>query len=309
MKKKLSILICTLEARHVLLKRLMHRLNPQLNDQVEVLIESDNGKRSIGNKRNMLLKKATGDYVSFIDDDDLVSYGYVRRIFEALKSEPDCCGITGIVTFSNKKPRIFMHSRKNRRWYFKDNIYYRPPNHINPIRRKIALKIGFPDVNRGEDRDFSSKVFKLLKSEKYIEPPIYFYLHGGARVKMKFAQLIGDFSYKVEMTITEIKGSACGIEVNNSVFGFQGRKGNKTFLEGYFFRKVKFEVPTDTLIEEGKRFLLKIKRVGEEITFFIDKQKLFFVRNYKKDIVSIVLRPMRANMEVHSITIKGKNNS
>jgi hypothetical protein len=54
-------------------------------------------------------------------------------------------------------------------------VYYRCPNHLNPIKREIALQVMFPELSRGEDRDFSMRVKRLLKKEEYIDGIIYFY--------------------------------------------------------------------------------------------------------------------------------------
>jgi len=73
----LSLLICSLKDRQGYLERLMQILDPQLSgieDKVEVIVELDNGERSIGAKRNALLDKAKGEYLAFIDDDDIISF-------------------------------------------------------------------------------------------------------------------------------------------------------------------------------------------------------------------------------------------
>ena len=90
--KTLSILIPTVVGREHLLERLRSVLNPQLTEDVEVIEQKDNKEISIGKKRQELLEKATGEYVVFIDDDDMISEDYVKSIIKALESEPDCVG-------------------------------------------------------------------------------------------------------------------------------------------------------------------------------------------------------------------------
>ncbi|NJL70647.1 MAG: glycosyltransferase family 2 protein [Candidatus Competibacteraceae bacterium] len=174
---KLSILICSLGSRHAMLARLLNRLNPQLNENVEVLVETDYGTMSIGEKRNRLLDKATGDYIAFIDDDDLVATDYVSRILDAVKTEPDCVGIEGRMTTDGADPRTFIHSFRYKTWYEQNGIYYRNPNHLNPVKREIALKVRFPDKNHGEDRDYSMSLLPLLTTEVYLEGTTYEYLY------------------------------------------------------------------------------------------------------------------------------------
>jgi glycosyltransferase involved in cell wall biosynthesis len=175
MNKKLSILTCTLESRRQIFENLGRVLKLQSNNEVEMLASLDSGERSIGVKRNELLEAAKGEYVVFVDDDDMVSPFYVASILMAIKDKPDCCGIEGIITQKNIGPKKFIHSLKFDHWFEKDEIYYRCPNHLNPIKREIALDVRFPDLYYKEDQDFSERLKGKLKTETFIKGPIYFY--------------------------------------------------------------------------------------------------------------------------------------
>lgn len=177
MDKKLSILICSLASRADKLQRLMNVLQPQINESVELLVKTDNGEIPIGKKRNLLLEEASGTYIAFVDDDDLVSEDYVKKILEAIESNPDCCGIQGIITFQGQGPRMFIHSLKYKEWFEQNNIYYRCPNHLNPVKRELALQVRFPETNFGEDKDYSTRLFPLLKEERFISGVVYHYLY------------------------------------------------------------------------------------------------------------------------------------
>lgn len=175
MKKRLSILTTTLKARASVFASLVRVLKAQANEQVEMLANLDEGGKSIGMKRNELLAAATGDYVVFVDDDDMVSPLYVPSILKALEKDPDCCGLVGIITTRAFGPQKFIHSVKYEDWYEKDGVYYRCPNHLNPIKRQIALDAGFPDISYQEDKDFSMRLKGKLQTEAYIEQPLYYY--------------------------------------------------------------------------------------------------------------------------------------
>ena len=54
--------------------------------------------------------------------------------------------------------------------------YFRNPNHLNPVKRELALNTKFPKLDRFEDKDYSARLLKLLNTEEYIEEPIYHYL-------------------------------------------------------------------------------------------------------------------------------------
>jgi glycosyltransferase involved in cell wall biosynthesis len=188
--KRLSLLVCSIESRQRELRRLKSRLAPQLTDAVELLVNIDRGQKTIGRKRNELLADASGDYIAYIDDDDLVSDDYVEKILAATASDPDCCGMEGIITFNGENPKQFIHSLRYREWFERDGVYYRNPNHLSPVRRELAAQIGFPEKNYWEDRDYSARLLPLLKREVYIEGPIYFYLY----VKRKKPRIVRIFN-------------------------------------------------------------------------------------------------------------------
>ena len=195
--KKLSILICSIKGRERLLQNLVDKLKEQTTNEVEILIEIDSKEITIGAKRNILLKRARGDYICFIDDDDRISKDYIAKILEAIKSNPDCCSLKGHLrrkvnqkTLQLQRIRrrreelkeggirvnIFIHSLKYKTWFEKDGIYYRCPNHLNTVKRELALQVGFPDIMKGEDLAYSFKLLLLLKVEAVIEGVIYFYI-------------------------------------------------------------------------------------------------------------------------------------
>jgi glycosyltransferase involved in cell wall biosynthesis len=179
----LNILVCSMHSRRRQLSELMSVLEPQLraNPAAEVLIETDEGEMSIGEKRNLLLKKATRKYVAFVDDDDMVAENYVALVLAATaKGEPDCVGICGYLMQNGQRGWQFRHSIQVKRWNTdkRAQTYWRTPNHLNPIKRSIASSVRFPCRSWGEDKDYSDRVRPHLHTEHFIDTPIYFYLQG-----------------------------------------------------------------------------------------------------------------------------------
>lgn len=170
----LSILICHLPERHRFLSALMSVLGPQKTDSVEILVDSAGREVTVGTKRNNLVSKAQGEYCCFIDDDDTVSADYVASILRALEKKPDCVGIEGMIRVEGAD-RLFKHSSEFAGWYTAIDAFYRTPNHLNPIKTEIVRKVKFKAAYFGEDQDFSTRVRKYLKTEVYIDHPIYFY--------------------------------------------------------------------------------------------------------------------------------------
>lgn len=122
---KLSIIIPTYNVEEYI-DECLQSLLPQLNDECELIIVDDKStdqtvakvlsymtqemaskyfqykdaekyfqfymqqeNKGVSAARNIGLKKAVGEYVAFIDGDDLVSEDYIKQIFEAIKSKKD----------------------------------------------------------------------------------------------------------------------------------------------------------------------------------------------------------------------------
>ena len=175
---ELSILICTLPERGAVFQRLQDILYRQMARRpVEMIFDRAGKNVTVGAKRNALLKRATGRYVAFIDDDDAIHPSYVALILERLKQNPDCVELRGTMTTDGARPKQFVHTIACTHWHERDGVYYRMPNHLNPIRREFALQAGFPEKSFGEDHDFSKRVQPLLKTEAPLDIPIYYYLY------------------------------------------------------------------------------------------------------------------------------------
>lgn len=173
---RLSILIPTLPERATFLKRLRVMLDPQLVGQpVEILLDDRPRPITTGAKRNALLARASGDYVAFVDDDDLVSAHYVRDVLKALEDSPDCAELRGIITVDGRNPKDFHHTIHCEKWEERNGVYLRYCNHLNAIRRELALQAGFPEKNHGEDKEFSDRVKPLLRTMGEVPSVLYLY--------------------------------------------------------------------------------------------------------------------------------------
>ncbi len=174
----LSILIASLERRRDSLRELLAVLHTQIFAlenpwRVEIHVDRDAGELPVGEKRSRLLSMARGQFICFIDDDDLVMPGYVADILAAVAAQPqaDCVVFAGRLEVDGVFAGPFDYSIAHQRYYQLGNRYFRTPNHLCPVRRDLARRIGFKSINCGEDTDYARRLFPLLKTEAVIPDP------------------------------------------------------------------------------------------------------------------------------------------
>lgn len=181
----LSILIATMPQRATMLNKLLDHLWTQVlrhPRKVEIIVDDDE-KSTTGAKRQRLLGRARGEFVSSIDDDDWVSDRYVDNILEAINKVPTADCVEFHVEMIEDRTRHKAHcSTKYTEWSTINGVFARCPNHISPVRRTLALRAGFPDKTIKEDFDYSMRLRPLLKTEAPMGPePMYFYYPGRGR--------------------------------------------------------------------------------------------------------------------------------
>jgi len=180
---KLSILILSLESRSHLLSRLINELEKQisenqLSDKVETLTYVDSGEKTIGSKRNYLKSIANGEYIVFIDDDDMVSEDYLTQILKAINGGYDLINFFVEKYIDNKIqetlicPNPTIDGIQIQNIFFWTNLL-----HICPHKRILANQIEFPNINNWEDLEYSRKLSCLITSQFKVEKILYYYFY------------------------------------------------------------------------------------------------------------------------------------
>ena len=185
--KDLNVLIPTIPSRQHKLERLLESLNKQRDSNLLISVLNTTNKMTIGAKRNAMISQSDSRYISFIDDDDLVSDDYISNILTSIdKNQPDAIGFK-IAYFNNGTHSGVIDQSMKYKMFTKeifktagDTSFFsvkKPINHLNPVKTNLVKSIGFPDISYGEDKVFSLMLQSRLKSEDYIDKYMYHYLY------------------------------------------------------------------------------------------------------------------------------------
>lgn len=178
-----TILIPTIGQRAETFARLLDRLLPQLDEhegRVRVRAYWNNGEPSLGEIRDSLLGSVDTDYVSFIDDDDLVPEYFVSECVQAIDQRPDKVGFKVAYYVNGNLEEVADQSLRHERWY-RDaaGLLCRDITHVGPIRTEIARRGSFARARRGraEDKVWVKQVRPYTKTEVYVDKVMYDYLY------------------------------------------------------------------------------------------------------------------------------------
>lgn len=176
---KLSILIPTTPDRD---EKFNRRIGFELERQIRpyqdhIEIVWDFGPETTGFKRNRLIHKAKGEYTTFVDSDDMVTDCYIKKQLDVSISGMDCGSLNGLYFLNGVYGKPFIHSNKYTHWYNTPEAYIRTVNHLNCIKRSIALQVPYENITIGEDGRYSEalKASGLIKSEYAIKETLYLY--------------------------------------------------------------------------------------------------------------------------------------
>ena len=152
-------------------------LSEQDQRRVEILFLADNKQMMLGQKRNIMVDVAQGDYVVFVDDDDRIASDYISSLLDAIEQHRGVDTITfrAEVTLNGGIPKLCRYSSSFKRDTNAAKEYRRIPNHICCTRRELAATVSYPNILKGEDSGYSKLLLPLLKTEHHIPRILYYY--------------------------------------------------------------------------------------------------------------------------------------
>lgn len=160
-------------------------------ERVEVLLESDNGEMTSGEKRHLLATRSRGNYRCFVDDDDEVTPTYVSCLVEGCLSGADVVTFNmkvvnaPIVGSATQRGRNILRTRGDELWRLGVYPHHRSAgmmtaNHLCAWKKEIADQVAWdPLLGYGDDQLWYKPLYfsGLVKTDWHINRVLYRYLY------------------------------------------------------------------------------------------------------------------------------------
>jgi len=192
----LSILTASIPERADKLEMLTEKIAKQIGDlPVEHLCFIDNRRRSIGAKRDALLRIARGTFIAYVDDDDTVSPDYVASLVEAIKTTASPNDQVDVITFAQFAridkacAKIVFGLRQENQPFVPDTAVLRAAWHVCAWRRSVAILSHFPESNYGEDWAFAEPLNRIARGSIHLDKVLHYYRYNSATTAAPYPDL------------------------------------------------------------------------------------------------------------------------
>lgn len=178
----LSILVPSVFERCDKAVKLAAHLNQQAKDlPVEILWFTDNRRRRLGKKREVMIQAALGKYLCHLDDDDWVADNFVTLVLEQIKNDPDVITYKQVVEIPlgghfTVTPGLQHENQPvscgdDGKW----RDITRKPWHWCTWRTELARQAACQDGNIDEDWHWVQQLLPLVKTEAHIPEVLHHY--------------------------------------------------------------------------------------------------------------------------------------
>ena len=147
-------------------------------NNIELISFFDNKKRTIGKKRDDMLKLAQGKYVTFVDDDDRLSNDYIDEIMNAIITniDVDCIVYNVNCCVNNGRNKLCKYGIEFEYGDINDGLEWRgKPAHTMIWKTSIAIKHKYSNIQNGEDMDWVKRAHLDIKTQHRIDKTLYYY--------------------------------------------------------------------------------------------------------------------------------------
>lgn len=196
----LSILTASIPERADKLEMLTEKITAQIGDlPVEHLVFLDNRKRTIGAKRDALLRIARGTFIAYVDDDDTVSPDYVASLVDATKhailpteypnDQVDVITFAQFARVDEASAKIVFGLRQENQPFIPDTEVLRAAWHVCAWRRSVAILSHFPESNYGEDWAFAAQLNRIARASIHLDKVLHYYRFNSATTAAPYPDL------------------------------------------------------------------------------------------------------------------------
>jgi len=142
-------------------------------DKIKSFVKENGGQ---GSARNFGYKKATGEYIGYVDSDDYIDIHMYEKLYKrAKKDNSDIVMCANCIVYENGNKKIenlFLKTDDD-----KVNALFNNPGVCNKIYKRELLKdLSFRSKVWYEDIDFVSKVVIKAQKISFIDEGLYYYL-------------------------------------------------------------------------------------------------------------------------------------
>lgn len=150
----------------------------QKDQRITIISQNNSGA---GKARNEGLRKATGEYIAFVDSDDKIESTYIEKLIAPLIKDTDIdisiCNYfqNGSIVILKKKTNVTCDSKDFLEEKMKSSDYSIIVPWGKLFRRKVIKNIFFPENIYFEDEATIYKFFYFSKKIAYNSTPLYYY--------------------------------------------------------------------------------------------------------------------------------------
>lgn len=153
---------------------LAHRKKPFLSKICDLLppwasLHLDSSEGCLGDKRQAMLERSKGRYVCVIDDDDDITDRYFTTILEGIEADVDGIGLVLRHIADGVHEYDMAYGQRHPYPADRRSII----GHICPVKRDLALKVGYKSYGRGEDFAHMVGLTHHIKTAHYVNEVTY----------------------------------------------------------------------------------------------------------------------------------------
>lgn len=187
------------------------------DERIQVVHKVNGG---LSSARNAGMKKATGEYICFVDGDDCIREDYCEVLYNALKETKSDISAVSYKEIKNSKARIYNSAARAKKEFDDKCTVYNGDEIIvqflhwknfriawNKLYRADILKNQwFKEGATFEDMYFNYKVLANVKRVAYVNSPCYYYIRRDGSISTTYSEKnLNDFAEAIIDVYSEAK--------------------------------------------------------------------------------------------------------